>query len=85
MIKSKSITIEGDTYSVRRPTGRDWVAVADLDNLERTFSLIFRCVERDGSAAFPTVDAVEDSPMALIQALDAELSALMSYEVPDPT
>ena len=84
-MKPRLMEIDGTAYDLRPPTGGDWLAVAGLDPIERTLLLIVRCVSRDGRPAFRDQAAAEGATMALIQALDAALSELMAYEIPDPT
>ncbi len=84
-MKPKDVTLGGTRYTLRAPTGGDWLAVSELPQIERTLELLIRCVTIEGRPAFHDRAAVEGAALALIQALDEALASLMVYEIPDPT
>tara|TARA_R110000824_G_scaffold342528_1_gene528939 strand:- start:3025 stop:3324 length:300 start_codon:yes stop_codon:yes gene_type:complete len=77
--------IDGMSYTVRAPTGRDWLAVAELEDVEKSLELIRNCVQLGGVPAFSTRADVESAPMALLLALDRAVGELMEYPIPGPT
>lgn len=84
MIMPRTVSYDGVEFCVRVPLGGDWLAVSALEGHERSLVMILRCVERDGSPAWKSVQDLERVPMALLLKFDQILGELLEYDVPDP-
>lgn len=80
----KNITIEGVTYVVTAPTGRDYMSSLEMKDFEKACFFILQCVKVDGRAAFSTIEEVQAEPLALLLKLESVVSSLLEYEIPDP-
>lgn len=80
----KNITIEGVTYVVTAPTGRDYMSSLEMQDFEKACFFILQCVKVDGRAAFSTIEEVQAEPLALLLKLESVVSSLLEYEIPDP-
>ena len=82
----KNITIEGITYVVTAPTGRDYMASLEMQDFEKACYFILQCVEGlDGKPTFQNMEHVQCEPLAVLLELEAVVSSLMQYDIPDPT
>ena len=81
----KNVFIGGVDYVVEAPTGRHYMASLEMEDFEKACFFILECVKVNGRAAFATLDAVQAEPLALLLKLEAVVSTLLEYDIPDPT
>lgn len=81
----KNVSIAGVDYVVTAPTGRDYMASLEMQDFEKACYFILQCVEVGGREAFATIEEVQEQPLALLLKLEAVVSSLLEYDIPDPT
>lgn len=81
----KSVSIAGVDYVVTAPTGRDYMSSLEMQDFDKACFFILQCVKVDDRAAFSTIEEVQAEPLALLLKLEAVVSSLLEYDIPDPT
>lgn len=85
ILTPKNVNIASIDYVVTAPTGRDYMSSLEMTDFEKACYFILQCVTVDGLPAFNTIEEVQAEPLALLLKLEAVVSSLLQYDIPDPT